>query len=101
VYLIGIGAFAANADDVRLNIIGVVTEPLSTCGRPMLVTTAVVSVLDEDFPQATAKERSAIVSRLRGGIPRILSNGLRIEISHSAEGQTVVERRYTRTGLAT
>jgi hypothetical protein len=74
VYLIGIEAFAANADDVRLNVIGLVAEPLSPRGRPTLVTTAAVSVFDElDFPQAAASERRAIVRKLRSGISAILS----------------------------
>jgi hypothetical protein len=72
VYLVGIDALAANTDDERLNVIGtVLAAPVSICGRPMLVMTAVVSGIDDlDFPQATAKERRTIVRRLRRSILR-------------------------------
>src|SRR6266403_209068 len=55
VYLIGIDPFAANADEERRSVIGaVLAAVVSTCGRPMLVTTVAVSVCDDvsDFAQA-------------------------------------------------
>jgi hypothetical protein len=55
VYLVGIDLFAANADEERLSVVAAaLADVVSTCGRPMLVTTAAVSVCDDvsDFAQA-------------------------------------------------
>jgi hypothetical protein len=84
VYLVGIDEFGANADEERLNVIGgVVIGSWLPRGGPTLVMTAAVSTVDDfDFPQATANERRAIVRRLRRRISAILRNGLEISRLH-------------------